>query len=137
MSDKIIVEQRGKKEFTVDQGLKIQGEHLAEWESKLHPECYKDLVPYATETNHLAKTGLNVRRGSDLSTFVANWYPNTQPEPEVLFENVKIEEGDLVRTQYGDLVVDGFYYHLSALFVTTQCGRTIKGYGVKGVIKKK
>jgi len=124
------------KEFTVEQGLKIQGEQLTEWESKLHPECYKDLVAHATSTNHLAKSGLEVCRGNSLSNFIANWKPSKDVKPNVQFENVKIEAGDSVMSKDGSFIVDGFYYHLRALFVTTKCGKTIKGYGITGVIKK-
>ena len=62
-----------ENEFTLQHGLEIQAEQLANWKSILIDEVYEALYEYATRLNHLAETGYDVRRGTDLSTYIANY----------------------------------------------------------------
>lgn len=62
-----------EKEFTLQHGLKIQDEQLAGWKLILLPEVYEALHEYATRKNHEAKTGYDVRRGTDLDNYVGNY----------------------------------------------------------------
>ena len=62
-----------QKEFTMKDALKIQSDNLAEWKGKLKSDCYNDLETYAKETNDTVNDPYRVRRGSNLSNFVANW----------------------------------------------------------------
>jgi len=57
-------------EFTVEQGIKVQQRHLAEWKSILQPEAYDALVEYATRDNATAKNGHDICRGTSLSSFI-------------------------------------------------------------------
>lgn len=65
--------------FTIEDGLKVQREHLAEWKTKLNAECYSDLLKAATAENYkLSKTdgtvcGHMMFRGSEIDTFIKNW----------------------------------------------------------------
>jgi hypothetical protein len=62
-----------EKAFTIELGLEVQAKQLAEWKSILLPEVYEALYEYATRLNHLAKIGWDIRRGTDLSTYIANY----------------------------------------------------------------
>ena len=62
-----------EKAFTIELGLEVQAEQLAKWKSILLPEVYEALYEYATRYNHEAETGYDVRRGTDLSTYIANY----------------------------------------------------------------
>jgi hypothetical protein len=57
-------------EFTVEQGIRVQRQQLAEWKSVLRPEAYDALVEYATRDNARAKDGHDIYRGTSLSGFV-------------------------------------------------------------------
>lgn len=59
--------------FTVEKGIEIQTRQLNEWKKILKKGVYEELVKYATEKNHEAKNGWEIRRGSDLNNFVANF----------------------------------------------------------------
>lgn len=116
----------------------IQTRQLENWKPKLNPEVYRDLCAWATATNETVDNWDSIRRGTQLDNFIANWKPIPKDKDGeiVEFENVSLEVGDKVKTSKGKFVVDGFYYHLRALFVTTECGNTIKGYSILGIIKK-
>ena len=58
--------------MTVEQGIKIQQEHLQQWKTVLKPEVYDKLEKWATLTNNEARTGYEIRRGTDLSNYVQN-----------------------------------------------------------------
>lgn len=58
--------------MTVEQGIKIQQEHLQQWETVLKPEVYDKLEKWATSTNNEARTGYEIRRGTDLSSYIQN-----------------------------------------------------------------
>ena len=62
-----------EKQFAVEQGLEIQAKQLANWKSILLPEVYDAFYEYATRHNHEAKTGWDIRRGTDLSNYIANY----------------------------------------------------------------
>lgn len=57
-------------EFTVEQGIRVQRQQLAEWKSVLRPEAYDALVEYATRDNARAKDGHDICRGTSLSGFI-------------------------------------------------------------------
>lgn len=59
--------------FTVEEGLKIQAEHLTQWETILIPEVYEALEEYAKRKNNEAKTGYDICRGSDLDFYINNY----------------------------------------------------------------
>lgn len=61
-------------EFTLNDAIAYQSEHLSEWKTKLIPECYNALEAWAMQTNETTSP-YDVRRGSLLSGFVANWKP--------------------------------------------------------------
>jgi hypothetical protein len=61
------------KELSVEKGIEIQQRHLAEWKIVLKEEVYRELVLWTMEKNLEAKTGYDIRRGSDLSTWVRNY----------------------------------------------------------------
>lgn len=135
MDDIIKVEQNTIK-LTVEGGIKIQTEQLADWKPKLLPEVYEDLVEYAVATNSEAKTGFDIRRGSDLNHFVNIWKPKTKEL--ILEKNVYIEVGDTVvlKDTGKKIVISGFFFHLETLFVISKTGLTIKGSFISGIIKK-
>ena len=58
--------------MTVEQGIKIQQEHLQQWGTVLKQEVYDKLEKWATLTNNEARTGYEIRRGTDLSNYVQN-----------------------------------------------------------------
>ena len=58
--------------MTVEGGIQIQQEHLQQWKTVLKPEVYDKLEKWATLTNNEARTGYEIRRGSDLSNYVQN-----------------------------------------------------------------
>lgn len=60
-------------EFTVEQGIAVQREHLAEWKTILKSKVYKALEQYATENNDEARDGYDIRRGNTLDNFVSNY----------------------------------------------------------------
>jgi hypothetical protein len=59
--------------FTVEEGLKIQAEHLRLWKAVLKLEVYEALEEYAKRKNNEAKTGYDVCRGSDLDFYINNY----------------------------------------------------------------
>ena len=64
------------EEFTIEDGLKVQREHLAEWKTKLNAECYSDLEKFIESKNCLNINnccGHDVYRGNDIDTFIKNW----------------------------------------------------------------
>ena len=62
-----------EKQFTIEQGLEVQAKQLAEWKSILINEVYEALYEYATRKNHEAKTGWDIRRGTDLDNYIGNY----------------------------------------------------------------
>ena len=58
--------------MTVEKGIQIQQEHLQQWKTLLKPEVYDKLEKWATLTNNEARTGYEIRRGTDLSNYVQN-----------------------------------------------------------------
>jgi hypothetical protein len=62
-----------EKQFEVQQGLDIQAKQLEQWKSILKDEVYEALYEYATRNNSEAKTGWDIRRGSDLSNYIGNY----------------------------------------------------------------
>lgn len=59
--------------LTVEKGIEIQREHLSEWKTVLKEEVYNELVKYCDESNKTSVTGYDVKRGSDLSTWIRNY----------------------------------------------------------------
>ena len=59
--------------FTVEEGIKVQNKQLCQWKTVLLPEVYNNLCEYATRNNHLAKSGYDVKRGTDLDIYIANY----------------------------------------------------------------
>ena len=62
-----------KNEFTVEEGIMIQNEQLAQWKTVLIDEVYAALEEYATRNNHKAKCGYDICRGSDMSSYIGNY----------------------------------------------------------------
>ena len=59
--------------LSVTKGIEIQQQHLAEWKRVLKKNVYRELALWTMEKNLEAKTGYDIRRGSDLSTWVRNY----------------------------------------------------------------
>jgi len=59
--------------LSVENGIKIQQKQLREWKTKLIPQVYKALKERAEQDNHLAKSGYDIFRGSNLDNFIANY----------------------------------------------------------------
>ena len=59
--------------FTIEQGLQIQRQHLSEWKQVLKEEVYNELVKYCMDTNLEARTGYDIKRGSELSSWIENY----------------------------------------------------------------
>jgi len=62
-----------ERQFEVQQGLDIQARQLEGWKSILKDEVYEALHEYATRNNGEAKTGWDIRRGSDLDNYISNY----------------------------------------------------------------
>lgn len=62
-----------RSELSVQDGIDIQNQHLQEWKLVLLPEVYLALEEYATEKNHEVKSGYDIRRGNDLSSYIRNY----------------------------------------------------------------
>jgi hypothetical protein len=62
-----------KPEFTIEEGIKVQTEHLAQWKTILIPEVYEALEEYTKRDNDKAQTGHDVRRGVDLDFYINNY----------------------------------------------------------------
>jgi hypothetical protein len=65
--------------FTVEDGIKIQSEQLAQWKKLLLPKVYKDLEKWATEHNDKAKSGNDIIRGTDMDNFIGNYFNSYTP----------------------------------------------------------
>lgn len=61
------------REFSVEKGIEIQTEQLEKWKSVLITEVYEALEEYAKRKNHLAECGFDICRGTDLSSYIANY----------------------------------------------------------------
>jgi hypothetical protein len=61
------------QELSVAKGIQIQQQHLSEWKRVLKEEVYRELALWTMEKNLEAKTGYDIRRGSDLSAWVQNY----------------------------------------------------------------
>jgi len=61
------------QELSVERGIEIQNEHLQKWKTILKEEVYRELALWTIETNLEAINGYDIRRGSDLSTWVQNY----------------------------------------------------------------
>ena len=59
--------------LSVTKGIEIQQQHLSEWKRVLKEDVYRELALWTMEKNLEAKTGYDIRRGSDLSTWVRNY----------------------------------------------------------------
>ena len=62
-----------KKEFTIDDALKIQLDHLRDWKLVLSPQAYIRILDEAIERNKKGyKSPNDVWRGCDIETFIHN-----------------------------------------------------------------
>lgn len=59
--------------FTIQDGLQIQAEQLAAWKEVLRDDVYKFVETWATKDNLEAKTGYDIKRGTELDQLVHNW----------------------------------------------------------------
>jgi hypothetical protein len=59
--------------LSVAKGIEIQQQHLSEWKRVLKKNVYRELALWTMEKNLEAKSGYDIRRGSDLSTWVRNY----------------------------------------------------------------
>jgi len=62
-----------RKEFTIEDGIEVQKDHLSRWKLVLIPEAYEALEEYALRNNGEAKTGYDIRRGSTLDNYMGNY----------------------------------------------------------------
>ena len=70
-----------KADFTPADGIAIQQTQLTHWQSVLKPEVFEKLKAWATASNHLAKTGYDICRGTDLNFFVVHTSQGNEVEP--------------------------------------------------------
>lgn len=68
-----------RPKFTLADALKVQSEQLADWKLKLNDECYNALELVALASNKDIAEPFDIKRGSALDTFVANWKPGRDP----------------------------------------------------------
>lgn len=61
-----------KPEFTVADAIKIQQEHLKQWQEILKPEFFAKLKVWAEATNATETNPYEIRRGSTLDGFIHN-----------------------------------------------------------------
>lgn len=59
--------------FSVEEGIKIQADNLADWKQLLRPEVYQALEMFAKKNNKKAQFGSDITRGSALTNFVVNY----------------------------------------------------------------
>lgn len=62
--------------FTLQDALKVQSEHVVEWGTKLNEKCFLALVQFVESENAKLteeSSPYSVCRGNDLYTFIANW----------------------------------------------------------------
>lgn len=62
-----------KQEFTVEDGITIQTEQLERWKAVLLPEVYTALEEYTTRDNNKAKSGYDICRGTDITTYISSY----------------------------------------------------------------
>ncbi len=65
--------------FSVEDGIKVQSEQLAQWKKLLQPKVYKDLEKWATEHNDKAESGDQIIRGTDMDNFIGNYFNSYTP----------------------------------------------------------
>ena len=65
--------------FSVEDGIKVQSEQLAQWKKLLQPKVYKDLEKWATEHNDKAESGNQIIRGTDMDNFIGNYFNSYTP----------------------------------------------------------
>lgn len=58
--------------LTIDEGIKIQEQHLKEWRSVLSADAYHKLCIMARENNKTATSGYDILRGNDLDIIIHN-----------------------------------------------------------------
>lgn len=61
-----------RQPLTVEEGIKIQDEHLALWKKVLTPEAFDTLCKEAKVDNICAHTGYDICRGTYLDEIVHN-----------------------------------------------------------------
>jgi hypothetical protein len=59
--------------MTIEQGIQIQNEQLADWKKVLKDDVYEKLVLWTIEMNLKAKTGYDIRRGVELDNWIGNY----------------------------------------------------------------
>ncbi len=62
-----------RPEFTIEEGINIQTEHLRLWKAVLKFEVYEALEEYAKRNNNEAKTGYDICRGTSLDCYINNY----------------------------------------------------------------
>lgn len=92
--------------LSIEEGIKIQDEHLADWELKLNKKVYDALLKYAKKDNEKAKTGFDIVRGQSLATFVQNFkfikkwgYRNSTEVIWCSFDSGEVEAYDYVEAK--------------------------------------
>ena len=72
-------ESLSESTFSVEDGIKVQSEQLAQWKKLLQPKVYKDLEKWATEHNDKAESGNQIIRGTDMDNFIGNYFNSYTP----------------------------------------------------------
>ena len=70
------MEPYSKLDFTIEKAIAIQTEQLNKWKKILKKSVYIDLVIFATKNNKTISNPYLITRGSDLSSFIANYKNN-------------------------------------------------------------
>jgi hypothetical protein len=62
-----------RSEFSIQDGIRVQSEQLRLWKAILQPGVYSALEEYALRTNHEAKSGYDIKRGTTLDSYINNY----------------------------------------------------------------
>lgn len=66
----------------IEEGIKVQKRHLADWKKLLKKSVYLDLVAEAEKQNLTVTTGYNVFRGVDITNYLENYLYNKNKKTE-------------------------------------------------------
>ena len=59
--------------FSVEQGIAIQQEHLERWRTVLTDDAFNAAKKFAEAANNEAKNGYGIRRGTTIDNFICNY----------------------------------------------------------------
>jgi hypothetical protein len=78
------------KILSIEEGIEIQKKQLIKWGLVLKKKVHKDLVLWATSTNHEAINGYGICRGNDLDNYVSNYDSYTKAKTREVKKALKL-----------------------------------------------